>query len=239
MKEIIEILLENMQSMKTELNDYQINQLIKFNEYLQEENTKYNLTAITDPKEVAIKHFLDSFYIAEIESFQNSNSIIDVGSGAGFPGIPLAIAYPNKQFVLVDSLRKRVNFINKLKVKIDLTNIKALHKRAEKIASEKIYRESFDFVTARAVAKMNVLSEYCLPLAKIGGVFVAMKLEGSDQEINNAKQAIELLGGEIKNTFQYSLPEDKQYELIVIEKVRNTPQKYPRRPGIPSKRPIN
>lgn len=239
MKEIVKILLENTQSMKTKLSDYQISQLIEFNEYLQEENAKYNLTAITDPKEVAVRHFLDSFYIAEIESFEIANNIIDIGSGAGFPGIPLAIAYPDKQFMLVDSLRKRVNFLNKLKAKIDLTNITALHKRAEKIASEKKHRESFDFVTARAVAKMNVLSEYCLPLAKIGGVFVAMKLVGNNQEINNAKRAIEILGGEINNTFQYSLSEDKKYELIVIKKIKNTPQKYPRRPGIPKKRPIN
>ena len=239
MKEIVKILLENVQSMKTKLNDYQVSQLIEFNKYLQEENEKYNLTAITDPKEVAIRHFLDSLYIAEIENFQAASTIIDIGSGAGFPGVPLAIAYPDKQFTLVDSLKKRVKFLDKLKEKIDLTNITALHKRAEQIADEKKYRESFDFATARAVAQMNILTEYCLPLVKIGGVFVAMKLVGNDQEINDAKKAIEILGGKIKTTFQYSLPEDKQYELIVIKKVKSTPQKYPRRPGIPKKRPIN
>lgn len=239
MNKIIEIVQENIKTMKTELEDYQINKLIEFNEYLQKENMKYNLTAITEPKEVAIRHFLDSFYIAEIESFQIASCIIDVGSGAGFPGIPLAIAYPKKQFTLIDSLRKRVDFLNELKEKISLTNVKAIHARAEEIANETAYRESFDFVTARAVAEMNVLVEYCLPLVKVGGAFVAMKLIDSKEEINNAKRAIELLGGEITKNYSYYLPEDKGYELIEITKVKNTPQKYPRRPGMPKKRPIN
>ncbi len=236
---IIEILQKNVKSMKTKLNDYQVSQLFNFNDYLQEENIKYNLTAITKPEEVAIRHFLDSFYIAEIESFQRANDIVDVGSGAGFPGIPLAIAYPNKEFILIDSLRKRVDFLNDVKKEIKLPNVKALHARAEEIANDQSFREQFDFVTARAVAEMNVLAEYCLPLAKVGGVFVAMKLLDNEEEMNNAKKAIELLGGKVTTTFHYRLPEDKSYELIEITKIEKTPLKYPRRPGMPKKRPIN
>src|SRR6056297_45971 len=238
MKKIVDILNKHTQKMKTKLDETQINLLVEFNKFLQKENSKYNLTAITEPEDVAIRHFLDSLYLAELESFQSSYNIIDIGSGAGFPGIPLAIAYPDKKFLLVDSLGKRVDFLNELAAKLDLNNVKAVHKRAEEIAKEEQFREQFDFVTARAVAQLNVLAEYCLPLVKISGVFVAMKLFKNNEEVKEANNAIKILGGKIINNFSYHLPKDKDYELIIIEKIKNTPKKYPRRPGVPKKRPL-
>ncbi len=238
MKKIVDILNKHTQKMKTNLDETQINLLVEFNKFLQKENSKYNLTAITEPEDVAIRHFLDSLYLAELESFQSAYNIIDIGSGAGFPGIPLAIAYPDKKFLLVDSLRKRVDFLNELTAKLYLNNVKAVHKRAEEIAKEEQFREQFDFVTARAVAQLNVLAEYCLPLVKISGVFVAMKLFKNNEEVKEANNAIKILGGKIINNVSYHLPKDKDYELIIIEKIKNTPKKYPRRPGIPKKRPL-
>jgi 16S rRNA (guanine527-N7)-methyltransferase len=238
MNKIVEILNKHTKELKTKLDETQMSLLVEFNEFLQKENSKYNLTAITEPEEVAIRHFLDSLYLAELDSFQAATNVIDIGSGAGFPGIPLAIAYSKKEFLLVDSLRKRVDFLNELIDKLDLTNVKAVHKRAEEIAKEEDYREKFEFVTARAVAQLNVLAEYCLPLVKKTGVFVAMKLLNNDTEVNEAKKAIDILGGRIRDSLIYHLPKDKDYELIEIKKIRNTPKKYPRRPGMPKKRPL-
>jgi len=238
MNKIVEILNKHTKVLKTKLDETQMSLLIEFNEFLQKENTKYNLTAITEPEEVAIRHFLDSLYLAELDSFQAATNVIDIGSGAGFPGIPLAIAYPKKEFLLVDSLRKRVDFLNELIDRLDLTNVKTVHKRAEEIAKEEDYREKFEFVTARAVAQLNVLAEYCLPLVKKTGVFVAMKLLDNDTEVNEAKKAIDILGGSIRDSLVYHLLMDKDYELIEIEKIKSTPKKYPRRPGMAKKRPL-
>lgn len=239
MKEIIiKTLKENIGAMKTSLTNSQLNKLADFNEFLQMENRKYNLTAINNPEEVAIRHFLDSLYLAEAESFQKASKIIDIGSGAGFPGMPLAIAYPQKKFLLVDSLKKRIEFINKAVDILDLTNVRATHQRAEAMAKEKKHRESYDFVTARAVASMNILVEYCLPFVRLGGFFVAMKFGESDEELSNSMNAIEILGGKVVNAMEYSLKNDKEFKLIEIEKIKETPIKYPRRPGMASKRPL-
>jgi 16S rRNA (guanine527-N7)-methyltransferase len=238
MSKITEILRDSLIDKKTKLSDEQYFKLSEFNDFLQQENKKHNLTAITNEKSVAIRHFLDSLMLAECKWFQKAKKILDIGSGAGFPGIPLAIAYPDKEFFLVDSLRKRVDFINQAVDMLKLDNVIAIHDRAETFSREESFRETFDFVTARAVAEMAILSEYCLPATAIGGHFVSMKLTDSDDELEKATSAIEILGGKIVDSFRYQLPDDKEYELIVIEKVFNTPDKYPRRPGMPKKRPL-
>ncbi len=239
MSAIEEFLEEHLISKKSTLNKDQYDMLIRYNQFLQEENKKYNLTAITKELEVAKRHFLDSLMLAEVESFQKSKTVLDIGSGAGFPGIPLAIAYQEKQFYLVDSLRKRVDFLLDVIGLLSLENVTAIHERAETFSRHDLYREKFDFVTARAVAEMSVLSEYCLPAVKIGGHFVSMKLTDSEGELDKALKAINTLGGKVEGLFEYSLPGDKTYELIIIKKIAKTPDKYPRRPGMPKKRPID
>lgn len=196
------------------------NKLIEVNEYM-------NLTAITEKNEVYLKHFLDSLSILKAINKNDSYSILDVGSGAGFPSIPLAIVDPKANVVIIDALNKRINFLNELVKELGLNNVNAYHKRAEEYAKEK--RESFDFVTARAVARLNILAELCLPLVKIGGSFIAMKGQIADEELKEAKKAIEILGGKVKKIIDFDLPDDAgKREIIIIEKVKATPNKYPR-----------
>jgi len=196
------------------------NKLIEVNEYM-------NLTAITEKNEVYLKHFLDSLSILKAINKNDSYSILDVGSGAGFPSIPLAIVDSKANVVIIDALNKRINFLNELVKELGLNNVNAYHKRAEEYAKEK--RESFDFVTARAVARLNILAELCLPLVKIGGSFIAMKGQIADEELKEAKKAIEILGGKVKKIIDFDLPDDAgKREIIIIEKVKATPNKYPR-----------
>ena len=196
------------------------NRLIAVNEYM-------NLTAITEKNEVYLKHFLDSLFIVKAIDISKPYSILDVGSGAGFPSIPLAIVDSNANVIIIDALNKRINFLNELVKEIGLNNVNAFHKRAEEYAKEK--RESFDYVTARAVARLNVLSELCLPLVKVGGHFIAMKGQVADEELKEAKNGIELLGGKVKNIIELDLPDNAgKREIIIIEKIKPTPNKYPR-----------
>ena len=196
------------------------NKLIEVNEYM-------NLTAITEKNEVYLKHFLDSLSILKAINKNDSYSILDVGSGAGFPSIPLAIVDSKANVVIIDALNKRINFLNELVKELGLNNVNAYHKRAEEYAKEK--RESFDYVTARAVARLNILAELCLPLVKIGGSFIAMKGQIADEELKEAKKAIEILGGKVKKIIDFDLPDDAgKREIIIIEKVKATPNKYPR-----------
>ena len=196
------------------------NKLIEVNEYM-------NLTAITEKNEVYLKHFLDSLSILKAIDKNDSYSILDVGSGAGFPSIPLAIVDSKANVVIIDALNKRINFLNELVKELGLNNVNAYHKRAEEYAKEK--RESFDYVTARAVARLNILAELCLPLVKIGGSFIAMKGQIADEELKEAKKAIEILGGKVKKIIDFDLPDDAgKREIIIIEKVKATPNKYPR-----------
>ena len=196
------------------------NKLIEVNEYM-------NLTAITEKNEVYLKHFLDSLSILKAIDKNDLYSILDVGSGAGFPSIPLAIVDSKANVVIIDALNKRINFLNELVKELGLNNVNAYHKRAEEYAKEK--RESFDFVTARAVARLNILAELCLPLVKIGGSFIAMKGQIADEELKEAKKAIEILGGKVKKIIDFDLPDDAgKREIIIIEKVKATPNKYPR-----------
>ena len=215
-------------------------QKLKFFEYmnaLNEWNEKINLTAITDPEGIIVKHFLDSLTI--LKYINENDCIVDVGTGAGFPGIPVGIANTNNNILLVDSLNKRINFLNDVIEKLKLTNIKTLHSRAEDFGKNKLYRESFDIATSRAVARMNILVEYLLPTVKVGGKCICMKGPDIEEELNEAKVAIEILGGKIEKVEEFLLPDtDIKRTIIIINKIKNTPTKYPRKAGVPSKEPI-
>ncbi len=208
-------------------------------ELLLDWNGKMNLTAITDEKEIIIKHFLDSASCLKIEGVSEAKRMIDVGTGAGFPGLPLRILGSNGEWVLADSLGKRVNFLWEVIDKLELPGISAIHSRAEELGRDSVLRESFDLVVSRAVANLAVLSEYCLPLVSVGGLFLSMKGPKADKEIEDAEYAIKLLGGIVKDRILIKNPYmESQHEIIVIEKVSETPEKYPRKPGTPSKKPI-
>ena len=204
---------------------------------LLEWNEKINLTAITEQNDIILKHFIDCLTIKKY--LKDNDKIVDIGTGAGFPGIPLAIMSEANKFTLVDSLNKRVNFLNDVKEKIDLKNIEAIHSRAEEFGQNKIYREKYDIAVSRAVANLSVLSEYLLPTVKVGGKVICMKGSQVQDEINEAKYALKELGGVIKLTDEFCLPEtDMKRNIIVIEKIKNTQKKYPRKSGTPSKQPL-
>lgn len=207
-----------------------MNLLIKWNE-------KINLTAITNPEEIILKHFIDSITISK---YINSNSYIaDIGTGAGFPGIPLKIIRDDINIVLVDSLNKRINFLNEVINNLNLKNIITVHSRAEDLGQNKIYREKFDIVTSRAVANLATLSEYLLPLVKIKGNCICMKGPSIKEEIKNSKNAINILGGTISDINEFKLPNsDIERTVIIINKTNNTSSKYPRKAGLPSKEPL-
>ncbi len=204
--------------------------LNKFNTYYEkliEVNSYMNLTAVTEKEEVYNKHFLDSLTLLKAINLDSSLSLLDVGSGAGFPAIPLAIVKPNLNITIIDALNKRIKFLNDLVENLNISNVKAYHKRAEEYANEA--KESFDIVTARAVARLNVLIELCIPFVKVGGYFIAMKASGAKLEIDEALKGIKLLGGELSNTLELALPDGAgMRSIIIIKKVKETPSKYPR-----------
>lgn len=218
------------------LEEKQIEKFYQYMNLLLEWNEKMNLTAITDPKEIILKHFIDSLTMAN--KVKEGETLIDVGTGAGFPGIPLAIVKQEVKITLLDSLNKRVHFLQEVIQVLQLNNIRAVHARVEEFAKNKKEREQYDIATSRAVAPLNVLAEYLLPLVKIGGKCVCMK--GSNiEEIKQAEKAVTLLGGEIKQIEEITLPEsDMKRHIILLEKIKQTPSKYPRKPGTPSKEPI-
>jgi 16S rRNA (guanine527-N7)-methyltransferase len=222
-----------------ELNDTQREQFSIYFKTLVEWNEKINLTAITAEEEVYLKHFFDcitaSFYYDMSEELQ----ICDVGAGAGFPSIPLKICFPQLKVTIVDSLQKRIGFLNHLAEQLKLTNVAFYHDRAENFGKNSQFRETFDIVTARAVARMSVLSELCLPLVKKDGVFIAMKGSQAKEELNEGGNAIELMGGETSSVHTFQLPqEESERSIIIINKKRKTPKKYPRKAGLPNKEPI-
>ena len=209
------------------LDENKLEQFEKYYNRLVEVNSYMNLTAITEREEVYNKHFLDSLSFVKALELKDGINLCDVGSGAGFPSIPLAIAYPYINITIIDALNKRINFLNKLTSYIELNNANAYHKRAEEYAKEK--REFFDIVTARAVARLNVLAELCLPLTKIDGYFVAMKGQSGDDELKEAKKAIELLGAKFEKKVEFELPNDAGKRIILVfKKIKPTPSKYPR-----------
>ena len=212
----------------------------KFNNYMNltlEWNEKINLTAITDKEEFVLKHFIDSLTVKDC--INDNCSVIDVGTGAGFPGIPLKIYNDTLKVTLLDSLNKRINFLNEVIKSLDLKDIKTIHSRAEDAAHMKEYREKYDVSISRAVAQLNVLVEYLLPFVKVGGRCICMKGSNAEEEIKNAKNAIKELGGEIEEVKKFNLPgTDMERNIIVIKKINNCKNKYPRKAGTPSKEPI-
>ena len=227
-------LINKSNMIEVSLNEDQANRFYAYMNLLVEWNEKINLTAITEPNEVILKHFIDSLTICNY--IDKGSSIIDVGTGAGFPGIPLTIAN-EVNVTLLDSLNKRINFLNEVIKELDLENIEAIHSRAEDFGSKE--REKYDIATSRAVASLNVLVEYLLPLVKVGGRCICMKGPQIEEEIENAKKAIKILGGEIEKVDEIELPEsDIKRTIIIIKKVKETPTKYPRKAGLPSKEPI-
>ena len=219
-----------------ELTKEQIEKYYNYMNLLLEWNEKINLTAIIEPREIILKHFVDSLTIAKY--IKDDEKMIDVGTGAGFPGIPLSIVKENIDIVLLDSLNKRINFLEEVKENLKLENITTIHGRAEEFGKNKKERETYDIATSRAVAPLNILLEYLLPLVKVGGKAICMK--GSNiEEIENAKNALEILGGQIEKIEEITLPNsDIKRNIIIVKKVKNTPSKYPRKPGTPSKEPI-
>lgn len=232
-------LISGCESFGINLTDKQIEQFEKYYELLIEWNKVMNLTAITEFEEVMQKHFVDSLSIAGSMDMETCTTLIDVGTGAGFPGLPIKIVYPHIKVVLLDSLNKRIRFLNEVVDNLGLSGIEAVHGRAEDIAKKKEYRESFDLVVSRAVANMASLAEYCIPFVKEGGCFVPYKSGNIQEEIDKAKKAIFVLGGENKKIERFQLPgSDMDRSLVFIEKVKPTPKKYPRKAGTATKEPI-
>lgn len=238
-----------------ELSEKQLHQFEEYFLLLTSWNEKMNLTAITEKEEVYLKHFLDSLSFVKIfEESENgiedcsridknkSFTLMDVGTGAGFPGIPLKIIFPNAEITLMDSLNKRVTFLNEVITQLGLNEtgkIEALHSRAEDLAQNLQYREKYDYTVSRAVANLSTLSEYCLPFVKVGGAFVSYKSEKATEELDMAGKAIILLGGNLKKEVSFVLPgSDLKRTLLVIEKKNHTSKKYPRKAGMPSKNPL-
>lgn len=230
-------LQNQVQKIDIKLTNKQLNEFYTYMNLLIEWNKNINLTAITEPEEIIKKHFIDSLTISK--NIQKDSSIIDVGTGAGFPGIPLKIVREDINVVLLDALNKRLNFLNEVIKENKLENIETVHFRAEEIGKNKKYREKYDIATSRAVAQLNILVEYLLPLVKVGGKCICMKGSNVEEELKNSKKAITLLGGEIEKIEEFILPDsDIKRNVIIIKKVNSTPAKYPRKPGTPAKEPI-
>lgn len=218
----------------------QIQQFLTYYEMLVEWNEVMNLTAITEYEEVMKKHFVDSLSLVQTFDVNKKVSVIDVGTGAGFPGLALKIAYPNMKVTLLDSLNKRINFLNAVIEKLGLTDVETVHGRAEDFAKPGKLREKYDVCVSRAVANLTTLSEYCLPFVKVGGEFISYKSEKINEEMENAKKAISLLGGKFDRSKDFYLPDSDIYRnLVVIRKVKETPKKFPRKAGLPSKEPLS
>ena len=221
-----------------ELSDNQLEQFQIYYDMLIEKNKVMNLTAITEKKEVIIKHFLDSIAILN-DIFLSDETILDIGTGAGFPGIPLKIVRPDCSITLLDSLNKRVDFLNDVINVLELKNIKAVHGRAEDFAKQKEYREQYDYVVSRAVANLATLSEYCLPFVKLGGYFISYKSGQVEEELEKGKSAIFLCGGKKEAVNYFNLPDSEDHRSFVhIKKVKGTPKLYPRKAGTPAKKPL-
>ena len=231
---------EELEKLNINLTEHQKEQFDRYYEMLVEWNNVMNLTGITDYDEVNLKHFTDSLTLVRNIDMNKIDAVIDIGTGAGFPGLPIKIAFPHIHVVLLDSLNKRIKFLNAVIEELDLADVETLHGRAEDYAKRKEYREQFDFVVSRAVANLASLSEYCLPYVKAGGFFVPYKSGSIDEELAEAEKAVSVLGGKIKQVQRFTLPEsDIERTLVVVEKVKATPKKYPRKAGLPAKEPIH
>ena len=221
------------------LNEFQLKQFMRYYALLVEWNSFMNLTAITEYDEVCTKHFLDSLSLCKALDCTRELTVIDVGTGAGFPGIPLKIAFPNLSITLLDSLGKRVNFLKEVIGALGLEGIEAIHGRAEHYAKPNMLREQFDVCVSRAVANLSSLSEYCIPYVKVGGLFISYKSEKLAEEKAAAEHAVSLLGGEFLEQVEFFLPNSDIYRnIVVIKKGKCTPKKYPRKAGVPTKEPL-
>ena len=229
--------INDLKAIGIELSDEQLEQFLTYYEMLIEKNKVMNLTAITDFDEVLKKHFEDSLSLIQAVDLEKSQTVIDLGTGAGFPGIPLKIAFPNLQITLADSLNKRILFLDDVIRELGLTGIDTVHGRAEDLAKNSDFREKFDLCVSRAVANLSTLSEYCLPFVKIGGKFISYKAGECDEEVAASKSSIFLLGGKISDIKKFELGESGR-AFVIIDKVSGTPKKYPRKAGTPSKDPL-
>ncbi len=223
-----DILVKQAQLSKIELTEEQVSKLTRYYELLIEWNEKMNLTALTEPEDVALKHFCDSILLLKYADIPEGSSLIDVGTGAGFPSVPIKIVRGDIKLCLLDSLNKRLTFLSEVVSELKLCDVEIVHSRAEDGAKKAQLREKFDFATSRAVAQLNVLSEYCLPYVKVGGSFLAMKGKYSEEEIANAKSAIKTLGGKTVKVDTYNLADSSERTIINIKKLSNTDKRYPR-----------
>jgi 16S rRNA (guanine527-N7)-methyltransferase len=231
------LLLEGAERFDVDLSKEQTDEFLYYKEILKQWNEKINLTAIEDDREIVIKHFIDSLSIAPYIK-NRGKSIIDIGTGGGFPGIPLKIIFPFLKVTLLDSLEKRIKFLNEVINRLNLNGISAVHSRAEDKGTDSDYREKYDMAVARAVASLPVLLEYCLPFVKVGGIFIAMK--GSNtEEVEGSAKALDILGGKIEDVVELELPlSDIKRNIIIVKKFRQTSTRYPRKAGKPSKDPL-
>lgn len=236
-EEFEKILKSYAKEIEIELSEEQVNKFYIYMNLLLEWNEKINLTAITDKKEIILKHFIDSLTISKY--IEEGKNLVDIGTGAGFPGIPLKIIRNDMKIVLLDSLNKRINFLNEVISVLNLKDIETIHARCEEFGKNKKYRESFDVATSRAVANLATLAEYSLPLVKQDGVCICMKGSDVNEEVKDAKKAISVLGGRVECVDKFALPSsDINRSVVVIRKVALTPGKFPRKPGTPGKEPI-
>lgn len=230
---------KDLEELHIALDEKQLCQFMSYYELLMEWNQIMNLTAITNFDEVCKKHFIDSLSLVKAYEIDTPVSIMDIGTGAGFPGIPLKIAFPDLKITLLDSLNKRVGFLKTVIENLKLENIEALHGRAEDFAKKEIYREQYDLCVSRAVSNLSTLSEYCIPYIKINGRFISYKSEKLTEEVKDAEHAIFVLGGRVENQIEFKIPGSDIYRnLLVIYKEKETPANYPRKAGIPLKKPI-
>lgn len=233
------LLLESAQALGIALSEAQTDQFMQYLSLLLEWNEKMNLTAITDPVEVVQKHFIDCISVLPHLDLQGGETMIDVGTGAGFPGVPLKIASPALQVTLLDALQKRLTFLDTLTQSLDLYDVTLVHSRAEDGGQNPDLREQFDLCVSRAVANLAVLLEYCLPFVKVGGKLAALKGPDAAQEIEQAQNALQILGGKVTAVIPITIPQtDLQHQLVLVEKIATTPQRYPRKAGKISKKPL-
>ncbi|GAA0702540.1 16S rRNA (guanine(527)-N(7))-methyltransferase RsmG [Paraclostridium ghonii] len=234
-----DILKQGIEELGLKCSDETIDKFRKYREILVEWNQKMNLTGIEEEKEVYIKHFLDSVAVVKEGYIKDGMSIIDVGTGAGFPGLPLRICLENSKVTLLDSLNKRINFLSEVCSNIDIDDVELIHGRAEDFGKDENYREQYDIATARAVAGLPILMEFCAPFIKVGGYFVCLKGPNADTELEESKKAMEVLGLEFVEKIDVELPQiELKHNIVVFKKINNTPAKYPRKAGKPVKSPI-